>query len=131
MTASLFKVAGVSTFKDGTKVRFANDLTRVKILVKGGHTDIELMELPTSMTKGEVCKHLLTTSLMTNPVFKQAIEDADEKYNGVKTVAVAKTARVSKTTVIKTKAPAKTVAKVGTKVPATTKPAPKKTTVTA
>lgn len=51
-TSKTFKVIGVSTLKGKTKVRYANDLaTRIKTLVKGGHTGIELFELPTAMTK--------------------------------------------------------------------------------
>ena len=51
MSEKLFTVAGYST-KDGkTKARFATDMTRVKTLVKTGHTDIQLQDLPKPMTK--------------------------------------------------------------------------------
>lgn len=81
----LFKVAGVSTHNGKTKVRFANDLvSRVKMLVKGGHTNIELQELPHAMTKPEVVTFLKTTELVNNPLFTEAINTADEKYNMVK-----------------------------------------------
>lgn len=51
-TSKTFKVIGVSTLKGKTKVRFANDLaTRIKNLVKNGHTAVELFELPEPMTK--------------------------------------------------------------------------------
>jgi hypothetical protein len=57
---STFTVAGVSTQYGITKVRFANDLaSRVKLLSKGGHSPLELMELPKAMTKAEACQHLL------------------------------------------------------------------------
>mgnify|MGYP003345195017 CR=1 FL=1 len=46
-----FAVAGVSTLNGACKVRFANDMTRVKVLAKNGQTDIELMELPEEMDK--------------------------------------------------------------------------------
>lgn len=82
---STFKVAGVSTHNGKTKVRFANDLvSRVKMLVKGGHTNIELQELPHAMTKPEVVTFLKTTELVNNPLFAEAINTADEKYNMVK-----------------------------------------------
>ena len=59
---STFTVAGVSTQYGITKVRFANDLvSRFKLLSKGGHSPIELMELPRGMTKSEACQHLLDT----------------------------------------------------------------------
>ena len=46
-----FTQAGVSRLKGEFKARFANDALRVKVLAKNGHTDIDLMELPTPMTK--------------------------------------------------------------------------------
>ena len=56
-----YTVAGVSTQNGVTKVRFANDLaSRVKLLSKGGHSPLELIELPKAMTKAEACQHLLT-----------------------------------------------------------------------
>ena len=59
---STFTVAGVSTQYGVTKVRFANDLvSRYKLLSKGGHSPLELMELPRGMTKSEACQHLLDT----------------------------------------------------------------------
>lgn len=82
MTNKTFAVAGVSTLKGVTKVRFANDMTRVKILVKGGHENIELVSLPEAMTKGEAVKALMETDLLNNPLYAEAIRAADAKYNG-------------------------------------------------
>ena len=56
-TDKKFAVAGVSTQAGKTKVRFANDTMRIKILAKNGHTDIELVELPREMTKAEIAQH--------------------------------------------------------------------------
>ena len=84
----MFKVAGVSTLKGEVKVRFANDMTRVKVLAKNGHTDIELMELPQAMDKPAVVTFLKTTDLYQNPVFQAAIDAADAKYNGKDVVKV-------------------------------------------
>jgi hypothetical protein len=55
-----FTVAGTATNADGTvKARFANDLVaRIKILNKAGCTDINLMELPTAMTKLEALQYI-------------------------------------------------------------------------
>lgn len=86
----MFKVAGVSTLKGEVKVRFANDLTRVKVLTKNGHTDIELRELPEAMDKPAVVTYLKTTDLYTDARFTAAIDAADAKYNGSKTVKVSK-----------------------------------------
>ena len=58
-TAKKFAVAGVSTLAGKTKVRFANDVMRIKILAKNGHTDIELVDLPHEMTKAEIAQHML------------------------------------------------------------------------
>lgn len=88
MSANTFKVAGVSKFKDGYKVRFANELTRVKILAKNGHTEIELVELPSAMEKPAVVTFLKQSELMQNEACKAAIEEADAKYNGTPTVKV-------------------------------------------
>jgi hypothetical protein len=86
-----FRVAGVSTVKGNYKVRFANDLSRVKVLMKTGHTDIELRELPSAMSKGEAVTFLKTTELVNRPEYLQAIEAADAKYNqDAKTVVVTK-----------------------------------------
>ena len=56
----LFTVAGTATNPNGTtKARFANDLVaRIKILNKAGCTDINLVELPTAMTKLEALQYL-------------------------------------------------------------------------
>ena len=57
-----FTVAGTATNPDGTtKARFANDLVaRIKILNKAGCTNINLVELPTPMTKLEALEYLQT-----------------------------------------------------------------------
>jgi hypothetical protein len=92
----LFKVAGVSAVKGQYKVRFANDMARIKVLIKTDHTDIELMELPKAMSKGEIVTFLKTTSLMDKAVYAHAIEAADAKYNGTTEPAVARV-KVAKT----------------------------------
>jgi len=55
-----FTVAGTATNADGTaKARFANDLvSRIKILNKAGCTNINLIELPSPMTKLQALQHL-------------------------------------------------------------------------
>jgi hypothetical protein len=48
----LFTVAGTSNLNGVVKFRFANDLkSRIKVLERNGHTDIDLRELPLPMTK--------------------------------------------------------------------------------
>jgi hypothetical protein len=60
-TNKTFAVAGVSTLAGKTKIRFANDTMRVKILAKNGHTDVQLIDLPHAMTKTEIAQHLIST----------------------------------------------------------------------
>jgi hypothetical protein len=89
MSNNTFKVGGVSKSKSGYKVRFANDMTRVKILAKTD-SDIQLLDLPHEMNKAELVAHLKTTDLYANADYRAAIDAADEKYNGVVTAKSAK-----------------------------------------
>lgn len=107
-----FKVAGVSRFKGKYKVRFANDMMRVKVLAKGGHTDVDLIDLPKAMTKPAVVTFLLAQDQFKGEA-RIAIEAADVKYNGKKTVAVS-----GKKVVAKSKAAPKAAPKA-TPTPAT------------
>jgi hypothetical protein len=66
-TSKLFKVVGISTLNGKTKVRFANDTSRVKILVKNGHTNVDLFELPEAMTKEAALAHVKANNLFTIP----------------------------------------------------------------
>lgn len=93
---SNFKVAGVSKFKGEFKVRFANDLTRVKLLTKSGNTDINLIDLPKAMSKSAVVTFLKGTDLYKVPAQAAAIDAADAKYNAKATVKVTKTKTVAK-----------------------------------
>ena len=66
-TSKTFKVVGTSNLNGKTKVRFANDMTRVKVLVKGGHTNVELFELPSAMTKDEAIAYVRANNLFAIP----------------------------------------------------------------
>ena len=58
--AALFSVAGTSRLNGVVKVRFANNIhTRTKILERGGHTEISLMEFSRRMSKLECCERLI------------------------------------------------------------------------
>jgi len=55
-----FSVAGTSTLNGITKIRFANDfISRIKILYKNGHENVELLELGGEFSKAEVCQILM------------------------------------------------------------------------
>jgi hypothetical protein len=57
---SKFTHAGVSRFKGEFKARFANDAMRVKLLEKNGHKDLDILELPSPMTKIEALEYLIS-----------------------------------------------------------------------
>jgi hypothetical protein len=97
----MFKVTGISTLKGVTKVRFANDMvTRVKILNKDGHKDINLIELTAPLSKADCVKHLKTTDLYVK--FGAAIDAADSKYNGTATVKVSMDSLKARAEAVKT-----------------------------
>lgn len=54
MSNKTFTFVGSSVLNGKFKIRYTNDNTRVKILLKGGHTDINFVELPSAMTKSEI-----------------------------------------------------------------------------
>jgi hypothetical protein len=73
-TDKKFAVAGVSTLDGKTKIRFANDTMRIKILAKNGHTDVDLIELPSEMTKAEIAQFLTSTGYgKGNPAIEAAV----------------------------------------------------------
>jgi hypothetical protein len=59
MTNKTFTFAGVSRLDGVVKARFANDQMRVKVLINGGHTDVDITELMQPMTKTEAVQALL------------------------------------------------------------------------
>lgn len=87
MSNKTFAVAGVTKGKNGYKVRFANDMTRVKILAKT-ETDINMIDLPKAMTKPELVSFLKTSELYLKAEYKEAIDAADSKYNDAGTIKV-------------------------------------------
>jgi len=79
-TDKKFAVAGVSTVDGKTKLRFANDTMRIKILAKNGHTGVELETLPLEMTKAEAIQHLKGIGFgQGNPAVEAAIAYAEKK----------------------------------------------------
>jgi|NOAtaT_6_FD_contig_81_2519181_length_522_multi_2_in_0_out_0_1 hypothetical protein len=75
MTNQVFTVAGTSKLKGEYKVRFANELMRIKVLAKHGHDDIELVELPKAMTKLDAVKHIATLDEFQSAGAQSAIAD--------------------------------------------------------
>jgi len=98
----MFKVTGISTLKGTTKVRFANDfVSRVKILNKDGHTDINLIELPEALSKADCVTYLKGTAMYAE--FADAINAADHKYNGASMVKVSMDALKARAEAVETK----------------------------
>lgn len=105
-TDKTFKVAGISKLNGDYKVRFANDLMRIKVLAKHGHEDIRLAELDEAVTKLEAATILLT------------MEDfADAAAQAVITEYIAENTPKAP----KAKSPAKTTTKAAPKAKATKK----------
>lgn len=91
-TDKRFAVTGVSTDKGETKIRFANDMLRTKILTKNGHTNIDLIDLPREMTKAEIAQYLFETDYARGrPEVIEAIQDLAKKNKvSLKTPAAVK-----------------------------------------
>lgn len=96
-TEKKFAVAGVSTQEGKTKVRFANDTMRIKILQKNGHTDIQLIDLPQEMTKAEIGAHMVATGFGKGNAAIEAAVAYVVKKNPLATAAKVSTATVAKT----------------------------------
>jgi hypothetical protein len=91
MTDKTFAVAGVSKLNGKFKARFAKDMLRIKVLDKAGHTDIDLVELPTAMTKPAAAAHLIDENFdKGNAEIRAALYAEIDRADGVKsTTAVA------------------------------------------
>jgi hypothetical protein len=59
MSNKTFVFAGVSRLNGVIKARFANDQMRVKVLLNGGHTDIDIVPLMGPMTKVQAVEKLI------------------------------------------------------------------------
>jgi hypothetical protein len=79
-----FTHAGVSKLDGQFKVRFCNDAFRQKVLIKNGHTDIDILELKNPMSKEDAIAYLLsidfaTTNGKTNEAVQAALLEAVDK----------------------------------------------------
>lgn len=101
-----FTHAGVSKLDGEFKVRFANDAMRTKVLIKNGHTDIDIIELKHAMTKDEAVAYLISIDFDNgNKVVRAALE-AEVAKRSEKTTAANKQPKKTKEAK-KPKAPAK------------------------
>ena len=81
MTDKTFKFVGSSVFNGKTKLRFANDIMRIKVLDKNGHQDVNFKELPEAMDKASAVAHLSQIGFAgENADIKAALTKAAKKY---------------------------------------------------
>ena len=108
-TDKLFTVAGISKLNGEYKVRFANDMMRIKVLAKSGHEDIRLADLEGAYSKIEAAKIILGLEDFGDAMAQATITE----YIGENTPK----AKVSKPVAVKaTKTPAKATKAVTAKV---------------
>jgi hypothetical protein len=105
MTNKTFTHAGVSRLNGVIKARFANDALRVKVLAKGGHTEIDLVEFLEPLGKTEAVIKLIEMDFAKgNTEIQAALEaELDKRTEAPKAEKAPKA--------VKAKAPAKTKAK--------------------
>jgi hypothetical protein len=110
-TDKLFKVAGISKLNGEYKVRFANDIMRIKVLAKSGHEDIRLAELDNAVTKYEAATLIKGMDEFSDVVAQATI--AEYLEDKAPKTPKAKAAPKAKATAVKAPAKAKaTKAKV-------------------
>ena len=72
-----FKVAGITVHNGNAKVRFTDDMVRrIKQFSKGGATRIDLVELPSEMTKLEALTYLSFHADFLSPADQATIADS-------------------------------------------------------
>ena len=105
-TTQTFKVAGITTHGDSTKVRFTDDMVRrIKQFTKGGASRVDLVELPTAMTKVEALTYLKSHADFQSPGDQATIIDSlTDRAVVVKTPKAAKAPKVAKGVTPKVKA---------------------------
>ena len=104
-TDKLFSVAGISKLDGEYKVRFANDMMRIKVLAKSGHEDIRLADLETAVTKMDAAKLILEMDEFSDSVAQATITEYIDANTPKAKVTPAPKAKA-------VKAPAKTTAPV-------------------
>jgi hypothetical protein len=104
-----FTHAGVSKQDGQFKVRFANDALRTKVLIKNGHTDIDIIELKHPMTKEDAVAYLMeidfaTTNGVTNAdVLAALAAEIDKRSEAPAKEPKAKVEKVAKVKAVKSK----------------------------
>ena len=108
MAKQTFKVAGVTTHNGNSKVRFTDDMVRrVKQFSKGGATRIDLVDLPSEMTKVEALKYIQALDMFKSAEDQALIADALADREKVKSEVKVKATKANKPSVEAIKARAK------------------------
>lgn len=97
-----FTHAGVSKLDGKFKVRYCNDSLRTKVLIKNGHTDIDIVELKHPMTKEEVVTYLLSIDFDNGNTEVRAALEAEQGKREPK-APKAKAVKVEKVKTVKAK----------------------------
>ena len=114
-TDKLFSVAGISSLNGEYKVRFANDIMRIKVLAKSGHIDIRLDELDAEFTKLAAAQKLLSMDAYQDAIAQSTITEYIEENTPKAKAAPAKATKTPQVPALKgmtplgVKAPAKAV----------------------
>lgn len=108
-TTKTYTVAGVSKLNGDYKIRFANDVMRVKNLAKSGHEDIRLVELPSAMLKTEAARFVAALPEYQDADAQTAIAEYLAKHDRAPRVEVKQAVKAA---VSKKPAKAKTAAPV-------------------
>ena len=112
-----FTHAGVSKLDGEFKVRFANDAMRTKVLIKNGHTDIDIIELKHAMSKEDALAYLMSIDFANGNAEVQAALEAEvtkrsDTPKAAKSAPKAKAVKAKPTLEgIRAKAPKSTVSK--------------------
>lgn len=111
MSKNTFKVAGITVHNGNAKVRFTDDMVRrVKQFTKGGATRIDLIELPSEMSKVDALQYLQTHATFQSPDDQALISDALADRVKTSTVKVKASKAKPSMDAIKSRAKTKTVA---------------------
>ena len=87
-----FTHAGVSRLNGKMKVRYANDAMRVKILIKNGHTDIDMVELKYPGTKEDAVGFLLAIDFANGNIEVRDVIEKEAIKRGVTVLPLIKEA---------------------------------------
>jgi hypothetical protein len=100
-TDKLFTVAGISKLNGEYKVRFANDIMRIKVLAKHGHEDIRLADLEGEFSKLDAAKAILALEdfedAAAQATITEYIEDNTPKAKAAPTATVKATPKAKAT----------------------------------